>query len=804
MSIGKHFIVNVASIRLSENEKRLLRRFAPAGVMLFRKNFEVEVPYSQWLAKLKDLVAEIRDCVGREDLIIATDFEGGRVTHFPAPINSFPFAMKFGELSSEVGKAQAEILKAHGFNFSFAPVADIHSNPANPVIGPRAFGTTAQEVVAGVVPYLQALLSAGVIPCAKHFPGHGDTKSDSHLHLPALEHDLSLLRRRELVPFKALIDAGAPAIMTAHVVFKALDPKLPATMSRAVLTNLLRQELGFNGVILSDCLTGMRAIFEGFSVAQVVRNFFSAGGDIAIMWHREGVRHDEYFLALEDLANKEDALGRALADSERRIEPLLKKLRKYEVTGLTPEALTRNEALIERINVTVQPLFLQEAPYQETLPPKEEPSVRVGIVLAEDGITQEKITFPADGHIFCNDGEKFKISSGTTVEINATTDGMDIFTAQPQRTRIALVRNKITFKTNTAISFAPQNGFLVERVVAGRTFHWRKEIPQYFSGQLELYCHLGKLHMLNEVPFEEYLSGVATAEMSAACPLDTLKAQIIAARSYSLAYMHGKHRGEPFSVCNDDDCQRYQGTTNVAPHVHKAIQETRGEVLVFDGLVVRAHYSKCCAGFVDTPENTWEISVPGLPAHLFDGDTTSSVSQLDFSKEEDFRKFLELPPHAVANIYCAVDNMPAAALKKYLGSVDEQAEYFRWTYELSAEQLITNLREKFLLADVASITKVEAVPSKVTGRVRSKAGRVMAVDIHYLDASGAAHVFHIPREYNIRKALHPSFLFSSAFLHEQVLKDGKLKAIKFRGAGWGHGSGYCQIGGLGMALKGFG
>jgi SpoIID/LytB domain protein len=804
MSLGQHFIVGVKSTRLLPAEREMLKRWKPAGVMLYRKNFHINTGYKQWSSELRDLVADIRDCVGREQLVLATDFEGGRVSHLPPPINDFPFAMKFTSLSADVAKAQAEILKSLGFNFSFAPVADIHSNPANPVIGPRAFGTSAEEVIQYVVPYMQALHQAGVLPCGKHFPGHGDTKTDSHLHLPFLDHDLEFLRHRELLPFKALIDAGTPALMTCHVVFKKIDAGVPATMSKIILKDLLRGELGYKKALLSDCLSGMRAIFDNFSIKTVLKHFFAASGDIAVMWQRDAVRLEDYFEALDQLAQESEEISDALTLSEVRVAELLSQVKNYPIKELPSEALAANDLLIEKVNRKVEPIFLQEAEYIKTFCPSEEPNVRVGVVLLEDQIKREEITFPQDGEMMGVDGECFAIKAGTTIEINATVDGLDIYTLTPQRQQLVYIPNKVILRTKEPIKFLPQQGFLVSEVVAGRIFHWRKVIPQYFTGKLEVYSQRGHLLIVNELPFEDYLSAVATSEMSADCPIDTLKAQVLAARAYTLAYMHGKHRGEPFSVCNDDDCQRYQGTTHVQEHMHRAILETRGEVIVQNNLVVRAHYSKCCGGVVDAPEDIWEISVPGLKGGIFDGEAGSKVETLNLSDETGYREFLDLPQPAVGDVFCTVQNLPPKELKRYLGTVDEQGEYFRWSYRLSAEQLLSNLRDRFKVDEAKAVHGIKIVPSKKTGVLRTRSGRVMAIEILYSNATGRQFSFHVPREYNIRRALHSSFLFSSAFIFENhFAPDGRLSHIQFKGSGWGHGAGYCQIGALGMGLRGY-
>ena len=152
----------------------------------------------------------------------------------------------------ELAAAMAQEIRALGFNVDFAPVADVDSNPDNPVIGDRSFGRDPDQVARQVVAWTQAMQAAGVICCAKHYPGHGDTSVDSHLDLPIVERDPDDLWHLEQVPFRAVVDAGVAMVMTAHVLFPALDEQVPATMSSAILQGWLRERLGFRGVICSD------------------------------------------------------------------------------------------------------------------------------------------------------------------------------------------------------------------------------------------------------------------------------------------------------------------------------------------------------------------------------------------------------------------------------------------------------------------------------------------------------------------------------------------------------------------------
>jgi len=201
-----------------------------------------------------------------------------------------------------------------GFDVDFAPVLDVDTNPANPVIGDRSFHRDPAEVARLGVALAKGLEAGGVASCAKHFPGHGDTAKDSHLDLPSLPHDLERLRRVELLPFAAYAKAGLASVMTAHVIFDALDAGVPATMSRKVMEGLLRQELGFGGVVISDDLE-MKAISEHFSIERAVVEGTVAGVDCFLVCHRADVQR----AAIESLvkAVEQGVVTRARLDEAR-------------------------------------------------------------------------------------------------------------------------------------------------------------------------------------------------------------------------------------------------------------------------------------------------------------------------------------------------------------------------------------------------------------------------------------------------------------------------------------------------------
>ncbi|QSQ12803.1 beta-N-acetylhexosaminidase [Myxococcus landrumensis] len=257
------------------------------GAILFKRN----VGTAQETAAL---CREVKTRAGRP-FILSVDQEGGRVARLRgAPFTTLPSMRELGQrgdaqLVERVGRLLAHELRAVGFDWDFAPVLDVDTNPANPVIGDRSPSREAQEVARLGVALARGLEAGGVASCGKHFPGHGDTTTDSHLTLPRLTHDLERLRQVELVPFRAFAQARLASVMTAHVMFDALDKDVPATMSERVLARVLREELGFDGVLVSDDLE-MKAIADHYTVEEAAVRGTMAGVDLFLVCHHADVQ----------------------------------------------------------------------------------------------------------------------------------------------------------------------------------------------------------------------------------------------------------------------------------------------------------------------------------------------------------------------------------------------------------------------------------------------------------------------------------------------------------------------------------
>jgi beta-N-acetylhexosaminidase len=289
------------------------------GVMLFRPNIADPV-------QLAGLVAALRRAAPAEaPLLVSIDQEGGVVQRVRAPATVWPPMLAVGAAgdparTTAVGRAMGEELAALGIGWDFAPVLDVHTNAANPVIGDRAFATDAEAVAAQALAFWRGLRGAGLVGCGKHFPGHGDTRTDSHFELPVVPHDLERLRRVELAPFAAAAAAGMEAFMTAHVLYPALDPDRPATLSRRIATDLLRGELGFRGVLVSDDL-GMKAVADRYSIEELAVGAIEAGVDHLLV--REPVeRQVAAFEAILRAAERSPGLRARVEESAARVAVL--------------------------------------------------------------------------------------------------------------------------------------------------------------------------------------------------------------------------------------------------------------------------------------------------------------------------------------------------------------------------------------------------------------------------------------------------------------------------------------------------
>ena len=280
--IGQMIMIGLQGEELNQEEERLFRDYPIGGFILFSHNLKEPQQILSLCRSLWERSKEVPP-------LIAIDQEGGRIHRLPAPFTHFPPAAALGrtqnpELAYRVGLATARELLAVGINVNFAPVLDVLSNPNNPVIGDRSLSSDTEQVIALGWEIIQGLRKGGIIPCGKHFPGHGDTARDSHLELPVVEKDLAALKATELPPYIHACHNQIESLMTAHVLYPCLDPNYPSTLSHSIITSLLRQEFGYDGVVFGDDLE-MKAISKNYSLEEAVSLSVDAGVDELMFCH---------------------------------------------------------------------------------------------------------------------------------------------------------------------------------------------------------------------------------------------------------------------------------------------------------------------------------------------------------------------------------------------------------------------------------------------------------------------------------------------------------------------------------------
>jgi beta-N-acetylhexosaminidase len=291
------------------------------GVILFRRNL-------QDLEQICHLTADLH-AAAASPLLVGVDQEGGRVVRLPAPFLAPPPAASLGALDDpgltrDLNRAMGRELFAAGFTWNLAPVLDVRTNPTNPVIGDRAFSHDPDCVARLGAAAIQGLSEAGVLATAKHFPGHGDTVADSHLTLPECPLPFPRWRAVEFVPFRWAIRAGVPLVLAAHLLCPALDPEAPSSLSRRIITGILREELGYDGVVVSDDLE-MEAIAARFDLGEAAVRFLEAGGDLVLICH-DAARQREAMAAVEAAVKARRLSEARLATSLHRIARLRERL----------------------------------------------------------------------------------------------------------------------------------------------------------------------------------------------------------------------------------------------------------------------------------------------------------------------------------------------------------------------------------------------------------------------------------------------------------------------------------------------
>ena len=341
--VGRRLIAGFDGRDINDEIRFALGELGAGGVILFTRNYEEP-------AQLRELVVRLRDLCVHDRLWVCVDQEGGKVQRFKEPFTAWPDMASFAEygdpaMAGKFACFNARELRAVGIDWNFAPVADLNTRSDNPVIGRRSFSgdpSAAAEYVEAVVKGFQ---SEGVMACAKHFPGHGDTTADSHVDLPVDERDEERFRKVEFAPFQAAAQSGVASFMTAHVLYPAMDEKLPATLSSKILD--MARQLPYRGLIVSDDLE-MAAIADRYGMAEAGIMALSAGCDV-LLCCRQAERQEDLLRGIYDAALSGKIPRQTMLDSSKRIEWGLGRFPLKEMLPLNEIGRGEHGELAERI-----------------------------------------------------------------------------------------------------------------------------------------------------------------------------------------------------------------------------------------------------------------------------------------------------------------------------------------------------------------------------------------------------------------------------------------------------------------------
>ena len=323
--IGQLFMMGFTGTRVTPDLTSFLKAYPPGGVIFFKRNLES-------VQQIVELTNGLQKLSPRSPLLVAIDQEGGRVSRLPGEFTIFPPCEQLGqcnsyELAYSAAATIAKELRSVGINMNMAPVLDVNSNPDNPVIGDRAFGAAPEIVGELGLATIAGLQENKVVACGKHFPGHGDTATDSHKVLPVVDANRQRLRDIEFPPFQQAIHHGVASLMTAHVLYRALDPEAPATLSSLVIQHLLREEFRYDGVVFTDDME-MHAIIDHDGIGEASVRAFVAGCDVLLICKDQ-----------ERVMTAMQAMERAMQDgrvTQERLQQSLARVARLKARYLQP------------------------------------------------------------------------------------------------------------------------------------------------------------------------------------------------------------------------------------------------------------------------------------------------------------------------------------------------------------------------------------------------------------------------------------------------------------------------------------
>ncbi|QEY21815.1 beta-N-acetylhexosaminidase [Psychrobacillus sp. AK 1817] len=335
--VGQMIFGGIEGVELSEKSREMIREDKVGGIIFFKDNL---VNANQIVTLLNSIKAE--NMQQQYPLFLGIDQEGGRVTRIPE-LSNLPTNKQIGKkdnpaLAFQLGELLGKQLNAFGFNLDFAPVLDVDSNPNNPVIGDRSFGSDPKLVSELGISTMKGLQSENVISVIKHFPGHGDTEVDSHIELPIVSKNMKELQALEFIPFQNALKSGADVVMIGHILLPEIDANKPSSISNVVITKILREQLKYEGVVMTDDMT-MKAILDNYEIGEAAVEAVKAGNDIVLIAHDYEKVHRAIQAILEAVRNEEIKVEQI----DRSVERILQLKEKYQLSNDQLSSINVNE-----------------------------------------------------------------------------------------------------------------------------------------------------------------------------------------------------------------------------------------------------------------------------------------------------------------------------------------------------------------------------------------------------------------------------------------------------------------------------